>query len=233
MKNFILLLGIIGITCGCSSEDSDTQGKTPIYKIHDNNIVGVWKNGSDCFISFSSDKFNSALLSNKFIDEGDYSINGDTILVNNKYFNQITKYVVNNINDNYLSVTVTYEDRWEGKKSVCAQFEKTSDTPCSKSHNLIGKTFLAQYATNYGSQNWNKEFFSYNTASCTRTDVAKSTPSTFYYVYLPPKIYFYVIQYGMFYYDTIRYDNVTLDNNNQIKHMDYLYGQELYTRLLN
>ena len=79
---------------------------------------------------------------------------------------------------------------------------------------------------------WRKDFFSYNTASCTRQDLAQSTPSTFYYIYLAPKIYFYVIQYNMFYYDTVRYDTVILDKNNQIESMNYLYGEAMYPQSL-
>lgn len=234
MKKILSMLAItLAVFASCSSddgngEDTNSPKDNKVYKLHDNNFVGVWRNGSDCFVSFSSDRFNSSLLNTKFIDEGDYTLKDDTIFVKNSYFNKTTKYVVNSITDNTLNVTITYEDRWEGKKTTNMQFTKATDKPCSKMHNLVGKSFYAQYAMSSGSQHWNKTFTSYNIASCTRTDLASSTPSTFYYIYLPPKIYFYVIRYGNeFWYDHVRYDTVTLDSNNQIEFMEYLYGQEL------
>lgn len=228
----ILAIATITMFTSCSSDDdNDNNGgeepTNPTYKVHDGNIVGVWKNDDDCFISFSSDKFNSSLLNNKFIDEGDYRIDKDTIFVTNNYFGKTTKYVVNSISNNKISVTVTYYDRWDGKKEAKMYFSKTSDVPCSKHHNLVGKSFYAQYSVKGGSQHWNKVFNTYNTISCTREDVANSAPSTFYYIYLPPRIYFYIFRYGEFLENHVRYDNVTLDDNNQITHMGYLYGQEL------
>lgn len=234
MKKLLSMLAItLAVFASCSSNDDSNDGDVnppkdnKTYKLHDNNIVGVWRKGSDCFVSFSSEKFNSSLLNDKFVDEGDYTIKNDTVFVKNNYFNKTTKYVVNSISDKVLNVTVTYDDRWNGKKTVNMQFEKAQDTPCSKTHNLVGKSFYAQYSVGSGSQHWNKTFTTYNTMSCTRQDVASSTPSTFYYVYLPPKIYFYVIRYNEFRYDNVRYDNVTLDSNNQIEFMEYLYGQDL------
>lgn len=223
----IALTGASFVSCS-SSDDGDDGSPAIKYKIHDNNIVGVWKSGSDHFVSFSSDKYNSSLLNNKFIDEGKYTVKGDTITVNNQYFGNSTKYVVDEISNSSISFTITYNDRWEGKKTEKMRFAKADDTPCSSSNNLIGKSFMAQYSVSHGSQHWNKAFATNNTISCTRTDAESSTPSTFYYVYLAPKIYFYVIRYNEFYYDTVRYDNVELDENNQIKYMGSLYGEKMY-----
>lgn len=229
MKKTFSIFAIFAVITMCgmftACGDSSEEPTKPTYKVNDDNIVGVWKNEDNCFISFSSDKFNSSLLNNKFIDEGDYRIDKDTIFVTNSYFGKITKYVVNSISDNKINVTVTYYDRWDGKKETSMSFTKSSDVPCSKHHNLISKSFYAQYAAKGGSQYWNKVFNSYNTISCTREDAASSTPSTFYYIYLPPKIYFYVIRSGNFWYSNVRYGDVTLDDNNQISSMGNLYGQ--------
>lgn len=223
----LLFVSMLFTACGGNDGSDEDHGSSVTYKVHDNNIVGVWKNG-DKFVSFSAEKYNSALLTNTFIDEGDYKINGDTIYVYNNYFNKTTKYIVNSLTSNSLSVTVTYKDNWSGEKTQSLQFTKTSENPCSKNHNLVGKSFYAQYNTNSGSQHWNKEFTTYNSISCTRTDVAKSTPSTFYYVYNSPKIYFYVIRSGEFYYDTVRYGEVKFNESNQIESLGYLYGEKLY-----
>jgi len=232
MKKVLLvaIIALAGVSFGScsSSDDDDSNSPTVKYKVHDNNIVGVWRSGNDRFVSFSSDNYNSSLLNNKFIDEGEYAVNGDTITVDNRYFGNTTKYVVDGISNSSLSVTITYNDRWEGKKTEKMQFTKADDKPCSKSNNLVGKSFMAQYSVSHGSQHWNKTFTTNNTISCVRTDTESSTPSTFYYVYLAPKIYFYVIRYNEFYYDTVRYDNVELNENNQIKYMGSLYGEKMY-----
>lgn len=224
----IMLTSMLFIACGGndSYDESDTN-ESPTYKIQGDNIVGVWKNG-DKFISFSAEKYNSALLTNTFIDEGDYIVKGDTIYVENKYFSKTTKYVVNSLNSTTLSVTVTYKDNWNGEKTQAMQFTKSTESPCSKKHILVGKSFYAQYNTNSGAQHWNKVFTTYNSISCTRTDIAKSTPSTFYYIYIAPKIYFYVIRSGEFYYDTVRYGEVVFNKSNQIESLGNLYGEKLY-----
>lgn len=228
---FVLaLMAMCNTFTACSSSDDNEDKPTKSdkkYKIKNDNIVGVWRNGNDFFVSFSKDGFNSSLLNNKFIDEGDYKIDGDTIFVTNNYFSKTTKYVVNAINDKALSITITYDDRWEGKKTTNMQFTKANDIPCTKNHILVGKSYYAQYSVDKTSQHWNKVFTTYNSMSCTRADVASSAPSTFYYIYLTPKIYFYVIRYGEFYYDNVRYGDVELDDKNQIDSMGYLYGQKL------
>ena len=234
MKNvllaaMILLAGASFTSCSSSDDDGTIPGaEKPNYKIHDNNIVGVWRGGNYYFVSFSSDKHNASLISNKFLDEGDYSIKGDTITVSNKYFGNETKYVVNSLSSNKLSMTITYNDRWEGKKTETMSFTKSEDEPCTKTNDLVGKSYYAQYSVSHGSQHWNKTFLTYNTMSCTRSDAASSTPSTFYYVYMKPTLYFYVIRSNEFYYDTVRCGRVEFNSNNQIDGMGSLYGDKLY-----
>src|SRR5574344_555972 len=103
MTTFITLVFIC-----CSRENTDESQNEVTYKMKSDNIVGVWRANDNKFISFSSDKFNSSLLSNTFIDEGDYFIKGDTITVTNSYFNKTTRYVVNSINNETLSVSINY-----------------------------------------------------------------------------------------------------------------------------
>lgn len=213
--------------CGDDNDDGSENPEKPSCKINDNNIVGVWKTDNNFFVSFSSDKYNSTLLNNKFIDEGDYRIEKDTIFVENNYFGKTTKYVVNSIGEGKINITITYDDRWDGKKKIKMQLTKSSDTPCSKYHNLVGKSFYAQYDSKGGGKYWNKVFNTYNTISCTNEDVVSSDPSTFYFIYLPPRIYFYVFQNGEFRYQHVRYDDVVIGDNGQISSMGYLYGKRL------
>ena len=144
---FLIFITFLGISFSSCSSDDD-EGTNPgleqsNYKIHDNNIVGVWRGGNYYFVSFSSDKHNASLISNKFLDEGDYSIKGDTITVSNKYFGNETKYVVNSLSSNKLSMTITYNDRWEGKKVVTMDLTKSEAEPCTKTNDLVGKHDLS------------------------------------------------------------------------------------------
>lgn len=224
MKKLFYVL--IAFTLAACSNDNDLSENTPLYKIHDGNIHGVWKSNDNSFVSFSSENYNSSLLSNTFIDEGDFIIKGDTITVSNHYFNRTTKYVVKSLDGNKMLVSVSYSDLWSGEKTSTMQLTKTEEQPCTKKHNLLGKSFYAQYAAHSGSQHWNKEFVTYNSMSCTRTDVSKSTPFTCYYIYLAPRIYFYVIRNGEFYYDTVRYGDVVFNDDNQIESLGKLYGEK-------
>ena len=211
----------------CSSENTDESQNEVTYKINSDNIVGVWRANDNKFISFSSDKFNSSLLSNTFIDEGDYFIKGDTITVTNSYFNKTTRYVVNSINNETLSVSINYIDPFLGEQSSTIIFKKTTETPCSKNHELVGKSYYAQYNTNSGSQHWNKVFLTYNILSCNRQDIASSYPSSFYYIYLRPKMFFYVIRNNDYFYDTVRYNEIQLNEQGQIESIGKLYGESV------
>lgn len=191
----------------------------------------MWRNGSDCFVSFSANGYNSALLSNTFIDDGDYTINGDTILVHNTYFANTTKYVVNDITNDALTVTITYKDRWTEEKTVKAKFNKAIDTPCVKTHALAGKSYLAQYAFKYGGQMWRKDFLA-TIRHLAQDRIWLNQPHLPLLCLFSPQNLFYVIQYSMFYYDTVRYGTVVLDANNQIESMGSLYGEAMYPQSL-
>lgn len=226
MIMLVVMAQSLMVACGDDGDDNN-QPKPPTYKIHDNNIVGVWKNGN-YFVSFSSDNFNSSILSTSYLDEGDYSVNGDTIIVRNSYFNHQTRYVVKSISEFSLNIEISYIDYLGKENIVNKNFTKTTDIPCSKSHNLIGKTYNASYAGYKGLQHWNKVFSTYNIITCTCTDAGSYTPFTCYYIYLPPKIYFYVKGYSEFEFDRIKYADIILDSNNQIESMGDLHGSIFY-----
>lgn len=63
----VLLAGASFTSCSSSDDDGGenpgTEQQKPNYKIHDNNIVGVWRGGNYYFASFSSDKHNASLIS--------------------------------------------------------------------------------------------------------------------------------------------------------------------------
>lgn len=135
---------------GCSKSDDDP---TPQYKLTKDNIVGVWRSG-DYWVSFSSDGYMSAYLSDKCIAEGDYTIDGDTVKVDDgtkrvRAYGKNTRFVINSISNSTLSLTATYNNMqliWDGDEGLVHlltqnySFSKTQETPCTKSNPLVGKT---------------------------------------------------------------------------------------------
>ena len=220
----MVVLTLCIMSCEGDSNEFTPKEETPNYKIHDGNIVGVWKNG-DYFVSFSTDNFNSAVLSRTYLDEGIYSVVGDTIVVRNDYFSHSTKYVVESITSSSISLKISYVDYKGIEQKTTGVFSKTNDEPCSKNHNLVGKSYYSMYASKNGAQHWNKLFQTYNTMSCTRTDVGSYNPYLFYYIYLPPRMYFYIKRNSTFDFDAIKFCNIEFDANNQIAKMGDLYGE--------
>lgn len=138
------------LTTGCSKSDDDL---TPQYKLTKDNIVGVWRSG-DYWVSFSSDGYMSAYLSDKCIAEGDYTVDGDTVKVDDGYqwikvFGKKTRFIINSISNSTLSLTATYnnlhnlyvgDENLEHQVTQSYTFSKSQDAPCTKSNPLVGKT---------------------------------------------------------------------------------------------
>ena len=196
----------------CSKSDDDGEmapsQKESIFKIDKTDIVGVWRNlSSNTFLSFSSDKLFSGLMDEYTIDDGNYSINGDTIKVNNTYFGYDIRMVVISATDNTISLNIEYLSlsRNEELKKTSKQitFQKTDEAPCSKDNVLIGRSFSAS-STYGGGSKYNFFVLKHNIMTYTLTSyssgIVKSSGSV-HYLYLPPKIYFTVYDdYGIFVY---------------------------------
>ena len=134
---------------GCSKSDDDP---TPQYKLTKDNIVGVWRSG-DYWASFSSDGYMSAYLSDKCIAEGDYTVDGDTVKVDDGYqwikvFGKKTRFIINSISNSTLSLTATYnnlhnlyvgDENLEHQVTQSYTFSKSQDAPCTKSNPLVGR----------------------------------------------------------------------------------------------
>lgn len=73
---------LVFANCGGSDEQSVEEPHPSESEILSQKIVGVWKNGA-YFVSFSKEHFSSAFLNSQTLDEGEYFINKDTIIVNN------------------------------------------------------------------------------------------------------------------------------------------------------
>lgn len=138
------------LVCSCSSGDDSSAEEAPKYKLDANSIVGVWRSG-DYWVSFSEDGYNSAFFNingDERIDEGSYTIKGDTVEVEHTLYFGETRYVINNISPTSLQVTVAYNyypfnpsddnDFWI---YVPITLTKAADTPCEKNDGLDGVTY--------------------------------------------------------------------------------------------
>ena len=150
-----LLMAVMTMATGCSKEESGNEPMpepAPQHKVTKENIVGVWRSG-DYWVSFSEDGYNSAYFpieSDKRIDEGEYTIDGDTISVSNSLFYSWTRYIINSISSTTLSLTIIYNffgstsaqgDNYDVTQSLT--LTKTGDTP-SRKMDLDGMSFLCE-----------------------------------------------------------------------------------------
>jgi len=232
--NKIIMYIVLSLTalafasCGSSDEPSGEENHPSESEIISQKIVGVWKNGA-YFVSFSKEHFNSAFLNSQTIDEGTYSVNKDTILVNNSFRGVQTKYVIKSIIDSTLTCEVTYHpfnirgysDAPKAETKVMT-FKQTKDKPCVKEHNLIGKTYEARYWAGYDGR---CTFSQYNIMDFYRTWFDKKHAHTTdhltrYYVYLSPE-YIYFIQWtdGGIMWD-VQHLKVKLNSDGQISDIE-------------
>lgn len=134
---------------GCSKEDS-SEKETPKYKLDTNSIVGVWRSG-DYWVSFSENGYNSAFFNingDERIDEGSYTIKGDTVEVEHTLYFGETKYVINSISSTTLQMTIAYNyygfyhdedvNTWIYTPITLT---KTTETPTEKADGLDGFVF--------------------------------------------------------------------------------------------
>lgn len=192
---------------GCSKSDGDEPA--PQYKLTKDNIVGVWRSG-DYWVSFSSDGYNSAYFpieNDERIDEGIYTVNGDTITVENSLYYSTTRYIINSLSGGALKMTQIYnifkssrfvEDDYDIKTSLT--LTKSGEQPPVKINDFAGMTFSYRGAAD-------KEFFTcdsltyHNTFSNEEyheirytTDVedrwGNAGGGLQYYIYLSPFIYY-------------------------------------------
>lgn len=189
----LVIVAIPFTSCGSDSEDEPSV-KPDKSAIIAQKIVGVWKEEGH-FVSFSQSGYNSAFLDYQTIDEGDYQVSGDTITVSNNYRGIKTTYVIKSVTDSTLSCVTTYlpfniDGNTTGYRTKNFLFKKSSESPCSKNHNLIGKSYDSMYSGGYDGR---ATFVQYNVMDFYRTwNKLKYDHLSRYYVYLPPKDVYFV-----------------------------------------
>ena len=204
MKRVLTIALLVGaMLAGCSKEDSENMEEQTLTK---EQIVGVWRNG-DYWVSFSEDGYNSAYLPYfdfESIDEGDFSIDGDTITVENSYFFNRTKYVVQKSESNNLVLELIYpHPHIGGDQSIFRKiisFQKTDLTPCKKEDGLKGVTFNCNVLSKINKKQTTFQVKIENSPYHNLGWKSAETSGNGYYIYLNPVIYFVLFE-GLGMYD--------------------------------
>ena len=149
--------------------------------------IGVWENGN-YFLSLSSDYFLTAYFANRFLDSGNYSLKGDTLITcNNTYYARTTKYHIESITETQLQVVIDYTDVDGNHQFKKLTFTKSDKIPATKDNPVVGKS----YRTRLSSANITTTFTTYNTGTRTADSGSmKKYPLDMYYIFFNGRIYF-------------------------------------------
>lgn len=179
-------IGILLLSCNDSNDESNDSHQAQQEDIQ-SKIDGVWANG-DYFISFNkSEGYMSACISNDYIDNGNYSITGNKVLVSNSFFNVKNVYEIEAVTSQSISVKISYTDVWGKIQSKTVYLKKTGEYSTERYNYWYGKT-ITRYSDTFGTIKY--DFYSFYTGkkSCTKGSAAKY-PVSYYYVTREEKIY--------------------------------------------
>lgn len=217
---------------GCSKSDDEPA---PQYKLTKDNIVGVWRSG-DYWVSFSSDGYNSAYFpieNDERIDEGTYTVNGDTITVASQLYYSWTKYVIKSISETSVSLTIIYnfygttsvqEDKYDVSKDIT--LSKSNDTPCVLNDGLDRKTYETTETFNVNGKKYNIKQKNTFYKEChliqfenlfpeEEVEKFQNIPKTGgrYYLFLPPYLYTIKTSIGLEYTRNVPVEKGMLTEN--------------------
>ncbi len=208
----MLVAGMLLTGCSKDSESKgmETKGNTEqkAQTLTKEQIVGVWRNG-DYWVSFSEDGFMSAYLNEKCIAEGDYMIEGDTVKAESSLLYFCTRFVVNDILEKEISLSITYRELMkpydvDNRKTETFKFRKTDESPCTKNA-LVNKEFSYKTLVKFKDSTGNV-VLKQGTALCqvrnhcdilrllTTEDSKERSAIREYYVYLPPVMYYHEVE---------------------------------------
>ena len=175
----ITIFSISGLTLSSCGDDEDDSPKS---------IVGVWENGK-YFVSLNKDKFLTAYINDKFIDNGTYEVASDNKSFScfNTYFNHTTIYYIKSVSDTHLDLEISYINAFGENYKEDLRLTKSNKKPVSKDNGLVGKSCSF---TTQGSGSATYDFTSYNTATISSANTDKSKyPQTLHYIYFDEKVY--------------------------------------------
>ena len=152
-----MLLMAAMIASGCSKSESDSNADYTGINMEENSssvtirqLVGVWRNGK-YFVAISEDGYLSAYFpidGDERIDEGMFSIDGNTISVRSSFYWKFNRYTVTSVSDTSINLKVTYSFRdtsmdndEKADATAALTLVRSSDTPTPLAGGLDGKTF--------------------------------------------------------------------------------------------
>ena len=135
---------------GCTHEENEITEQPQEKALTKEQLVGVWRSGG-YWVSFSDDWYNSAyfpLENAERIDEGSYTISGDTVTVENSLYYSTTRYIIHSISGDTLRMTQIYnifnssrdgEDNYDIYTPLT--LTKSNEVPPVKLNGFSGMTF--------------------------------------------------------------------------------------------
>lgn len=194
MKKYLLALAlivpIVAFT-GCGGDGGSNSDGPDASKISSHTIAGVWECG-DQFISFTTDGFYCAFLTDKFIASGSYVVNGDEVRCYNTYYGTDLFFNVSAFDDKMIRGDISYVDFDGNPTEAYLILRKSDKRPTPKDNVLIGKsyTYLIGY-TGSVDNSCTISFDTFNTAKevlplKTKADLQRN----WHYIYLAPYVYY-------------------------------------------
>lgn len=170
--------------------DDNTSLKLTLQKVDEammTKIFGVWSDGKH-FISISSDGYLASYAGYNFIDCGNFTTKGLSLICSNTYFNKQTTYQIKSLADSQIEVAVSYTDVHGNSKTSNLTLSKLDDMPATKDHQLNGKMFSFRSAS-FGTITY--DFSTYNVGKKTSSSANCSKyPLTLFYVFINGKLFF-------------------------------------------
>ena len=209
MRRFAYFL-FAAILIGCSGGGNDEKEveipkKQVKFKTDNLNLVGVWQatSGQLRIISFSEDNLFSGVLDKNTIDDGDYSITGDTIFVKNTYHGYNIRIELVSARDDKIFCRLKYLGSSDyggmSEKEETVEFKKTEDEACSKHNFLVGKNIEVNTSHNNVVWDWDLSVIQHNfmtfALKLNQSSIVKYT-GTVHYFYLHPMLYFTIYESG-------------------------------------
>lgn len=165
--SLLLLVGCLFITaCNQESFDKKESSNENFSK------VGVWENGN-YFFSLGEDKFLSAYIAPNFIDCGMCDEDDNVLKCANPYFYKETKYTIQSIDSESISVIVDYVDISGTSRTNKLTLYKTLKKPTTKSNILVGKT-LKYKSSSYSNVSLNFATYYSGSMSSDKSNIEKA-----------------------------------------------------------
>lgn len=203
----MLVFGIVFTSCskgGNGDNEVEPEPKGVKFKLDNFDLTGVWESTTypTRIISFSDDNLFSGILDDNTIDDGDYSIVGDTILIKNTYHGYNIRLELISARNGTIFFNMSYLSSSEygnmSEKKVSVEFKKRDDEACSRHNRLIGKNIEVNTSHNNVVWNWYLSVVQHNfmtfDAELNHNNIKYK--GTVHYFYLPPYLYFTIYEGG-------------------------------------